>query len=395
MTDDPLQDGETIQRRLADLERENEALRRRLAKPGRDARNASRSAGAGAEQHQDMLTTSRLETTAAIEEIRRAREAEERLRLIMESATEYAIFTMDWARRLTSWNAGAQRLFGYGEAEILGQPGDILFTPEDREQGVPQAEVEKAFAEGRATNDRWHMRKDGTRFWGSGLVMLLRDPGSGTLKIMRDTTERQRGIEKQRLLIGELNHRVKNILMNVQSLTSLTLRNSDTLDAFVTALHGRLNAIARAHDLLTSTVWEGADMVDIARAALAPWIADGHISLSGPPVHLQAQRVLPMSMALHELATNALKHGALSVPGGRVALNWRHGSAVEVEWQESGGPPVSPPTRQGFGSRVLNRALAAELDGAIDLRFEPTGVTCLIRFDLGATPPARFRGVEE
>ncbi len=315
------------------------------------------------------------------------REAEERrrtnewLHLILESATEYAIFTLDRERRVTTWNSGAQRVLGYTDAEILGRCGDVLFTPEDRQAGAPQQEFETALRDGRAVNERWHLRADGTRIWGSGLVMPLRDPADGCLKILRDRTEQRQAAETQKVLVGELNHRVKNILMAVQSLAEQTIRTTETPADFVAALRGRLAAMARAHDLLTSQAWKSAGLEEVVRAALAPWLGAGRIALSGPPVALGARQALALSMALHELATNALKYGALSVPGGRVTIGWHANGAVALRWEESGGPPVSPPRRQGFGSRVLNRALAAELDGAIDLRFAPTGVTCAIRFE--------------
>ncbi|HWX46969.1 MAG TPA: HWE histidine kinase domain-containing protein [Roseomonas sp.] len=359
---EPSRDSEPVERRLAELEEEVATLRDRLAK-----------AEARAE--------------AARESEAWWRRSEQRLHLILESATEYAIFTLDQARRVTNWNTGAQRLLGYEESEIIGQSGDLLFTPEDREKGAPEWETATAHAEGRAVNERWHLRKGGTRFWGSGLVMPLRDPEDGFLKILRDRTEQQQADERQRLLVGELNHRVKNILMTVQSLVGQTLRSTKTREAFAAAISSRLSAMARAHDLLTDQQWRRADITAVVRAALAPWLADGRLSLSGPPVSLRPQHILPISMALHELATNALKYGALSVPEGRVTLIWRYANILEAEWRESGGPPVTPPTRQGFGSRVLNRALAAELGGTVDLRFEPTGVVCLIQFELDTEPP--------
>lgn len=322
------------------------------------------------------------------------RQAEERrrtnewLHLILESATEYAIFTLDRERRVTTWNSGAQRVLGYADAEILGRSADVLFTPEDRAAGAPEQEFGTALTEGRAVNERWHLRADGTRIWASGLMMPLRDPADGCLKILRDMTEQRQAAETQQVLIGELNHRVKNILMAVQALAEQTIRTTETPADFVAALRGRLAAMARAHDLLTSRVWKGAELEEVVRAALAPWLGEGRIALSGPPVALRSRQALALSMALHELATNALKYGALSVPEGWVTIHWDANGAIDLRWEESGGPPVSPPTRQGFGSRVLNRALAAELDGAIDLRFAPAGVTCAIRFvpDGGSEP---------
>jgi PAS domain S-box-containing protein len=321
---------------------------------------------------------------------------EERLRLIVDSAIDYAIFTIDRTGFVTSWNTGAQRLLGYAENEIVGRDGRIIFTPEDREAGAPEWEIGKAVAAGRAENERWHVRKDGSRFWGSGLMMPLKASGElGLLKIMRDDTERRRADDAKQLLIGELNHRVKNTLATVQSLAEQTLKGADTLEAFASAFTSRLLALARAHDLVTREAWEGAEIADIAGAAMQTWFESGRVRTSGPRVRVSPKQALALSMALNELATNAAKYGALSVPEGEVALAWTNGSECELQWAESGGPPVAPPSRQGFGLRVLNRALAVELDGPVELRFEPTGVMCRIRFavETGAAaspqPPAR------
>ncbi len=131
------------------------------------------------------------------------RESQERLRLILDSAADYAIFSMDTERRIASWNAGAERLLGWSEEEILGQPADAIFTPEDRGAGAPEQEAEGALRDGRAADERWHLRKDGTRFWANGLMLPLRDPEAdpespplGLLKVMRDETKRRRAEER-------------------------------------------------------------------------------------------------------------------------------------------------------------------------------------------------------
>ena len=316
-----------------------------------------------------------------------ARRGDERMRLILESAIDYAIFTVDRAGIVTSWNSGAERLLGYGEDEIVGRDGRIIFTAEDIERKAPEREIETARMQGRAENERWHVRKDGSRFWGSGLMMpLSNDPERGFLKIMRDDTKRRRAEETQRLLIGELNHRVKNTLATVQSLAEQTLRSTESPQAFATALRSRLFAMARAHDLLTRERWEGASLEDILRAALAPWLQESRITLSGPYLHLGAQQTLALTMAFHELASNAVKHGSLSLPEGRLRVIWEDGDEVCIEWTESGGPPVSPPQKQGFGSRVLNRALAAELGGSVELDFHARGLRCVVRFERDHEP---------
>jgi PAS domain S-box-containing protein len=332
-------------------------------------------------------------------ERRRAQDAlrveRERLRLVIDSAADYAIFTTgpDW--RVSSWNAGAERLLGWTAEEVVGRSADLIFTPEDRAAGVPEREAAKALAEGRASNERWHLRKDGSRFWGSGLTMALRGaegdpppPPLGLLVIMRDRTERRRAEERRELLVHELNHRVKNTLAVVQSLAAQTARGAPDLPSFGAAFQARLIALARAHDLLTREDWVGAPLHAVARAALEPLAIDEtRVDLSGcaSDVVLPPGAALALAMAVHELATNALKHGALSAPDGRVSVACRGaadpgGGAPVVEWVERGGPPVAgPPAKRGFGLRLLGRGLMAQAGVGADLRFEPEGVRCTLR----------------
>src|SRR5262249_12440204 len=177
-------------------------------------------------------------------------EAEQRL-LILESATDYAIFTVDDSGFVTSWNSGAERLLGYREDEIIGRDGRIIFTPEDLAKGEAEREIRIALETGRAQDERWHVRKDRSRFWGSGLVMPLKHGAPGLLKIMRDETERRRSDELRKLLIGELNHRVKNMVSVVRSLADQTLDSVDSLAGFKSAFTSRLFALASATDFLT------------------------------------------------------------------------------------------------------------------------------------------------
>jgi PAS domain S-box-containing protein len=313
------------------------------------------------------------------------RSGEERLRLILESAVDYAIFTVDRDGLVTSWNTGAERLLGYREEEIVNRDSRIIFTPEDRAEKAPEREIAKALEQGRAENERWHVRKDGSRYWGSGLMMPLMagDHPSGLLKIMRDETERRRSDEMKQLLIDELNHRVKNTLATVQALAEQTMKTSPSPKIFADAFRGRIIALAQAHDLLTRDAWDMVALEDIVNTALSTWIDTGRTIVSGPVVLASPKQALALSMALHELTTNATKYGALSNSEGRVTVEWtRQAEQCELRWIERGGPSVSPPTRQGFGSRVLNRALSLELGRPVELNFESAGVTCALRFAL-------------
>ncbi len=194
----------------------------------------------------------------------------------------------------------------------------------------------------------------------------------------RDLSERKQAEELHRLLGNELNHRVKNTLATVQSIVNQTLRGAVDTEAARTTLNARIVALAGAHDLLTDRSWAGADLADLAARAVAPFVS-GQIALVGPSVDVPPGQALALSLALHELATNAAKYGALSRPEGRVELRWQvQAGRLNLSWRESGGPPVVPPTRQGFGSRLIEHALSRDLDGKTRLEFDPGGVRCSI-----------------
>jgi PAS domain S-box-containing protein len=205
-----------------------------------------------------------------------------------------------------------------------------------------------------------------------------------------ELARRRRSEEQQALLINELNHRVKNTLATVQSIVAQTSRLGQSADAVRQALEGRLIALSAAHDLLTRHNWEGANLLDVAQRALAPFTpsAEARVSVGGPSVMLSPQQALAISMALHELATNAVKYGALSGPEGLVAVRWdRSVEGWELRWEEGEGPPVAAPTSRGFGSRLLERGLAKDLDGAVELSFPRTGVRCVVRAPLARPAP--------
>ena len=197
----------------------------------------------------------------------------------------------------------------------------------------------------------------------------------------RDVTDRRMHEEHLELLINELNHRVKNTLSTVQSLVRQTLGTAQDVDDGGARIESRLFALSRAHDVLTRENWHSADIHDIVEGAIAPYEADvGHrFELSGPPCRVNPQRALALAMALHELATNAVKYGALSRDEGEVHIHWDcthpgEGAAMEFTWRECGGPAVEAPKRRGFGSRLLERGLRNDLGGDVTLAYAPEGV---------------------
>lgn len=197
---------------------------------------------------------------------------------------------------------------------------------------------------------------------------------------------------RQRLLIDELNHRVKNMLSVVQSLARQTIgRNPDPAAAQL-AFEGRLGALARAHDTLTRVHWEKAELADVIEGALDSCGVLDRVRVDGPTIWLESRLAVSVAMALHELCTNAIKYGALSREAGRVDCTWHVAQApspcLVLQWRERGGPAVTPPTRRGFGSRMLERALAGDLKAQVELDFAPEGLVCTI----AATAPALFEG---
>ena len=198
-----------------------------------------------------------------------------------------------------------------------------------------------------------------------------------------DITERKRAELHLRLMVNELNHRVKNSLATIQAIASQSFQGARSLPEAKEAFTARIIALAQAHDLLTQENWEGAALFDVLDKLRAVHGDPDCFELGGPAVRLSPRSALSLSMALHELATNAAKYGALSSPTGRVHIDWRvqdgpGAPRLELTWRESGGPTVAPPARRGFGSRLIERGLAAELSGEARIEFEPTGVVCRI-----------------
>ncbi len=198
--------------------------------------------------------------------------------------------------------------------------------------------------------------------------------------------EELRAHQRQQLMINELNHRVKNTLFTVQSLPRQSLgRPADTPG--LTAFNERIMALARAHDLLTQSVWEGADLREILEETLEPYL--DRTVLAGPPAALTPNVALALSMVFHELGTNAVKYGALSVPEGTVTVVWHVDPGAQhrltLHWEERGGPVVSPPARKGFGSRLIAASLKSDMAGEARVDYRPSGVVCVLTLSLPQT----------
>ncbi len=271
--------------------------------------------------------------------------------------------------------------------------------PEDRER------AERAFKDaviGTATTYAAEYRiirpSDGETRWIMATAEIERGPDGRAIRLVgahRDVTERKRAEAQQRLLINELNHRVKNTLATVQSIASQSLRATSGGPEAWAAFDARLRALARAHDILTRESWEGADLGDIVRDAAEPYGGlDGQrLRAEGVAVRLAPATALVFAMALQELAANAARHGALTVPAGRVGVSWSVVDAparrLRMHWAESDGPPVAPPSHRGFGLRLIERGFSHGIDGVVSLEFAETGIVCTVEAPLPALDPAR------
>jgi two-component sensor histidine kinase len=216
----------------------------------------------------------------------------------------------------------------------------------------------------------------------------------GVLVVCKDVTSEHMAKEALNLINEELKHRVKNTLTVLGAVATQTFRDPSS-KADLEKYLGRLAAFARAHDLLTAANWAEAPLQDVINTALAPYRAgEGRFTVSGPPLVVKSRQALALSLAIHELATNALKYGALTVASGRVSITWntedREGTPNFVfTWQELGGPPVSEPARVGFGSRLISRVLQDDFRGSVEVMYEPTGLICRLTApigNLGASP---------
>jgi PAS domain S-box-containing protein len=251
------------------------------------------------------------------------------------------------------------------------------------------------------------IRKDNRVIWLSVRSSPVRDEGDKlryVVRVVQDITERKAAEQRQKLLMDELNHRVKNTLATVQSLASQTARGVHTPAAFRERFEGRLIALSKAHDQLTIHHWESADLREMLSGSLAPYAGVGfeRIVLRGEDVTLRPRAVLTLAMAVHELTTNAAKYGALSVPGGRIEINWQperpeNGRPVlRISWIEQGGPSVAEPAQRGFGSKLIEGSVAAELGGTARLGFQPQGLRCEIVIPLEtATVDFRAKKAED
>jgi PAS domain S-box-containing protein len=300
-------------------------------------------------------------------------------RLVDSNIIGIMLWTLDG--QILEANEAFLAMVGYDRKDLLsGRASWAGMTPPEW-HAADQLAVEQVRASGSCKPfEKEYIRKDGSRvpvFLGAASFQGTREEG---VAFVLDLSERKAADERQKMLLEELNHRVKNTLATVKALSAQTFRTAESPEAFREALEGRLLALSETHNLLNRSCWTGASLRDMLMQELAPHgsAEDGRVLLDGDDIRLGPVTAVTLGMAFHELAANAAKYGALSVAGGRVRVTWGPGAPgrLRLDWQETGGPAVSPPRRRGFGSRLIEETLAGEVCGEVRLDFLEQGVRC-------------------
>ncbi|MBX4926310.1 PAS domain S-box-containing protein [Rhizobium binae] len=317
------------------------------------------------------------------------RASEERLQLILKSAIDYAIFAFDRDGRIIIWNTGACRIFGYEESEILGCDSRILFLPGDRAEGALEREMAAAAERGRAENERFHLRKDGSTFWGSGLTMPLRAQRAGYLKVLRDDTERHFADEHQQIMLREMSHRVKNSLALVAAMLAMQARSArqEEVGQALRDAEARVGTIAEVHDQLwrqphTETV-DLADFLSSLCQRLEQSSSRHTVSVDADRCVIDADRAIQIALLVNELVTNSFKHAYPDVRG-HVAVSARCiGEEIRFEVADDGKglpPEFSPGERNGssLGMKIV-RGLVQQLKAELHIESREPGTGFVIR----------------
>jgi two-component system, chemotaxis family, CheB/CheR fusion protein len=302
---------------------------------------------------------------------------------------------------ITSWNAAAERMYGYPAAEAIGRSIEFI-VPADRLEELQAMDAQLARGERVLPFETVRLTRDGRQI-DVQLTMspILDAQGAvvGASGIGRDISERRQAEHRQRRLIEELNHRVNNTLAIAQSLATQSLHHSPSPEHFAAAFRGRLAALADVHTLLAAAGWEGARLHDLLRVQIAPYRTPegSDVRIQGQDVALEPNAVLALGLALHELTANAATHGALASPSGRIDISTQvlaEGGRrrLVLTWRERGGPPVREARRSGFGGVMIERGLAYQLTATVALEFRPAGVRCRIELPLADAGPPPIDG---
>ncbi len=285
-------------------------------------------------------------------------------------------------------NDALLKLTGYERDEMLAQCFNFLLA--DGTDRTDVHEIEEAFAGREGDPEVRCSHKDGSEFYATIFVNPVRDKTGKVVQhfvSLVDTTKHHLAQKHAAMLIDELNHRVKNTLATVQSIVVQAVRNSSDPQIVRESIETRIAALSRSHDLLGREKWEGAGLRDLVNDALAPFrVTEGRserFTIEGENIRLSPKAALALGIAFNELATNAVKYGSFANEKGTISIKWTldveaDGRWLCLHWREKDGPPVAPPTRKGFGSRVLEQGLGHELNGKVDVNYAPSGIVCTI-----------------
>ncbi len=309
------------------------------------------------------------------------RESEARFRATFENAAvgiAHVAPDGSWLRV----NTKLCHIVGYTPDELVQLSFQDITHPEDLDKDLSLLTEVLSGARDEYEMEKRYRRKDGSLVWVNLTVGCVRNRTGSVaylISAVEDISDKKEAEARQRLLVGELNHRVKNILATIQAMASHTMRNTGDFDTFRETFSGRLRAIAAAHDSIFSEGGGEPLLADLIRRQLAPYAAEGRdrLLLSGPPVVLGTTTAHALGLILHELATNATKYGALSTEGGSIRISWSPVGAdrrVRLDWTESGGPEVNPPDRTGFGTRLIESTLQHSLQGSAQIDYAPSGL---------------------
>lgn len=321
------------------------------------------------------------------------------LNAVLKTALD-AVVVMRVDGTVAAWNDVAARIFGWSFEDAAGQRmSELIIPPQHREAHERGLVHFLATGEGPVIDRHIEitaLHRDGREFPVELSITFTREFSEPIfLGFLRDISERRDAERRQQLLLAELSHRVKNMLAVVGGIAQQTARSSSSLEGFVPAFTGRLQALAKAHEMLTISKWESSGLGDVAHALLGPYTTgpDPRVTIGGPAVMLTSRQVLSLSMILHELITNAAKYGALANAGGRIALAWQRCSAADgqriaLTWKEAGLAGVDRPASTGFGLKMIRMNAGHELDGTVELDWADDGLALTLEFPVSATQSA-------
>jgi PAS domain S-box-containing protein len=298
----------------------------------------------------------------------------------------------DWVNGDWMWDEGQYQIFGLDPKNFVVTPSNVqaLLHPDDINE-LRKAQAQ--FARGVKSYEAEFriIRPNGEVRWCAGTAAVTVDPAGRVVRVSGvtiDITERKHAEERQNLLAREVDHRAKNALALAQSIVRLT--RGDNVKSYVQSVEGRINALARVHTVLSLSSWQGAEIRRLVDEEFAPYSVGNQVALSGPEVQLRPTTAQTLALALHELVTNSAKYGALSTLSGRLSVSWEDvDGLLLLIWREEGGPPVSKPTSQGFGTRSVLASIESQLGGRADFDWRSEGLLCRLSVPLSQAMPER------